>query len=212
MSKNARTTDERETIRKSKKHRHHDHSRKGRAHGRNEWFQNVFNLSEEGLSGKPPDSENVVMEQPVVVPTETAPADMRVTQPIFLFLRKGPGDQIRASQLTGTLFLRILPKIQIVKFVSSRKLLELCAGTARKREETVLFILLKCGDAFTADHIILNAESESRLQHRFAVVVPDHCSCCDDRPRSATMLGMLCKTDLSHDGQRSTTSVLQDAT
>ena len=50
-----------------------------------------------GLSGQPSDSENVVVEKFVVEPK----------------------DEIRASQMAGTMFLHIFLKIRFVKFVSS---------------------------------------------------------------------------------------------
>ena len=65
-------------------------------------------LSREGLSGNPPDSHNVVVEQPVVGPKEKIADDMRVSSEEetadLPFIADGPRDHTRASQLAGTMF------------------------------------------------------------------------------------------------------------
>ena len=53
---------------------------------------------------------------------------------------------------------------------SSQKLPKLRAGIAQKQQETES-IIHKNGDAFTADHKVVNEENEPRLQHRYADVV-----------------------------------------
>ena len=94
-------------------------------------------------------------------------------QPIFKFSQKGPRDQTQVSQLAGAMLLQNFPKIRIVKFVSSRRLLVFRAETAWGCMWRLGSSSTKIGDAFTADHKVLSEENESRLQHRDAVVVQD---------------------------------------
>ena len=69
------------------------------------------------------------------------------------------------------MFRHIFPKIRIVKFANS--LPQLRAETSWKHEETVLIYHKKTGDGRTADHKVFHEENESRLQHRYGVVVQD---------------------------------------
>ena len=68
------------------------------------------------------------------------------------------------------MFLHISRKIRIVKSGSPRKLLELCAGTnCLEARGDRNHHPLKFGDVTTANHKVLNEESELRLQHRHTV-------------------------------------------
>ena len=87
----------------------------------------------------PPDSHNVVVEQPVVEPQEKTHDDMRVKPEeesadhhVFAERSKSP---TQASQLASTMFLfyTFSCKTRIVKPASSRKPLELRGGTAQKQ-------------------------------------------------------------------------------
>ena len=98
----------------------------------------LFNPRKDSLLDTPPDSHNVVVEQPTVEPKEKTPDDMRVSSEERVNRSSGSRDQTQASQLASTMF--FFTQCWIVKFVNSRKLPEDRAGTVRKQEETVLII------------------------------------------------------------------------
>ena len=121
------------------------------------------------------DSHNVVVEQLVVEPQEKICDEMRVSSEdeltdlrVFAERSKRPHT---TNQVAGTMFLHMFLKIRIVKSASSQRLLEL-RGIAGQHEETV-FIYRKFWVLKTADHTVLSEENDSRLQHRYAVVVQD---------------------------------------
>ena len=133
-------------------------------------LQRGINFSKKASLVSPADSHNVVVEQPVVEPTEKTPDKMRVSSeeesaglPCVADGSKRP----HTSKPTGkhNVFTHV-PNNPDCEFARSLKLPGLHAGIARKREETP-----------STGHKALNEEKESRLQHRHAVVVQDFLFC-----------------------------------
>ena len=104
---------------------------------RRKWFQNGFNLFEEGPSGQPSDAENVVVEQLEVEPKETTLDDLRgalrrrVNHP-SCFRGKVQETKYEQAYWQHKVFARC-QKIRIIKFVNSQ-------GLPGKREESVFGI------------------------------------------------------------------------
>ena len=121
-----------------------------------EWLQSF----EEGISGEPADSHNVMVEQPAVEAKEETLDDMRVSsrrrvnRSSFLS-QKGPRDQTQASQRAGT-FLNMFLNIRIVKFAKTTR------APFRNRPEARGDRIhpQNFGDAITADHRVLSQEDE----------------------------------------------------
>ena len=112
---------------------------------------------------------------PVDGPKETTPDEIRVScegcQPIFLFSQKGPGNQIRASQLAGTMHLHIFTEhlnCEVCELTKTAR--SPCRNRLDARGDCI-HPPQQFGDAMTADHKVLKKESESRLQHRYGVAV-----------------------------------------
>ena len=119
---------------------------------------NGCNLFREGLSGDTPNSENVVVEQLLVEPTESTLDDMRMISEgelanLHVFAE-------RSKRPNATMCVHMFRKIRIVTSVNSQRLLEL-----RARIENDIGHPEKWGNIVTADYIVLNEENESRLQH-----------------------------------------------
>ena len=97
---------------------------------------------------------------------------LKKSQPIFHLSQKRSERPNTSKPIGKHNDVAFFPKIWTVKFVSSRKLFELRARTARKRNSSST-TFWRC---FHGGSQNLSEENKSRLQHRYAVAVQDHSS------------------------------------
>ena len=140
-------------------------------------FQSGFNLSKKVSLVTSLDSHNVLVEQPVVEPKCKMPNDMRVSSAekwtdLPLITDKVEETKTQASQLASTMFFLHFPKHpnrEVCKLTKTTR--APCRNRPDARGDRI-HLPHKFVDAITADFQVLNDECESRLQHRYAVVVP----------------------------------------